>query len=69
MYVDVPPDHEDVKVIVFPAAWVDGRDGEDDNVGIDRTEFTTTSLFILFVVAVPVFIIIILLGLGPTFVT
>ena len=36
----VPPLHEDVKVIVFPDAWVLGRVGEDDRVGMDKAEFT-----------------------------
>ena len=34
MYVDVPPVHDAVKVMVFPAFWVDGRDGEEVSVGV-----------------------------------
>ena len=47
----VPPLHEDVNVIVFPVVWVLGSVGEDDRVGIPNAEFTTTSLFMLFVVS------------------
>ena len=40
-----------MNVIVLPTAWVLGRVGEDDRVGVDKAEFTTTSLFMLFVVS------------------
>ena len=40
-----------MNVIVLPTAWVLGRVGEDDRVGVDKAEFTTTSLFILLVVS------------------
>ena len=49
--MDVPPDHDAVNVIVLPTFWVDGREGEEDKEGIPKTEFTTTSLFMLFTVA------------------
>ena len=42
MYVLVPPDHEDVKVIVLPEAWFDGREGVDVKVGVPKAEFTLT---------------------------
>ena len=40
MYVEVPPVHEDVKVIVFPAFWVDGRIGLEVKVGMLNAGFT-----------------------------
>ena len=45
MYVDVPPDHDAVKVMVLPTFCVDGRVGFEVNVGIPSaaTVFITDS--------------------------
>ena len=40
-----------MNVIVLPTAWVLGSVGEDDRVGVDKAGFTTTLLFMLFVVS------------------
>ena len=45
MYVDVPPDHDAVKVIVLPTFCVDGRVGFEVNVGVPRAVFTNTTSF------------------------
>ena len=40
MYVDVPPVHDDVNVIVFPTFCVDGSDGEEVSVGVASAGLT-----------------------------
>ena len=45
MYVDVPPDHDAVKVIVLPTFCVDGRVGFEVKVGVPSGVFTNTTSF------------------------
>ena len=45
MYVDVPPVHDAVKVIVLPTFCVNGRVGVEVNVGVPSGVFTNTTSF------------------------
>ena len=45
MYVDVPPVHDAVNVIVLPTFCVDGRVGFEVNVGVPSGVFTNTTSF------------------------
>ena len=45
MYVDVPPVHDAVNVIVLPTFCVDGRDGFEVNAGVPSGVLTNTTSF------------------------